>query len=94
VFMDYQLAKRNIRLHRKYEVQHHATAVNLVAAGVAGAILPSSSIQEGARPGIRKIALTGPIVKRRVMLLRSRSASLSPAAEAFYDLVRQTPVAV
>jgi DNA-binding transcriptional LysR family regulator len=45
--MDYQLAKRNIRVHVKYEVQHHATAVNLVAAGVASAILPSSTIREG-----------------------------------------------
>jgi DNA-binding transcriptional LysR family regulator len=88
VFMDYQLAKRNIRLQGKYEVQHHATAVNLVAAGVGAAILPSSTIREGDRPGIRKIALTGPVVKRRVVLLRPRSGSLSPAAEAFHDLVR------
>jgi DNA-binding transcriptional LysR family regulator len=94
VFMDYQLAKRNIRLHRKYEVQHHATALNLVSAGVAGAILPSSTIREGDRPGIRKIALTGPVVKRRVMLLRPRRGTLSPAAQAFYDLVRDTPVRV
>jgi DNA-binding transcriptional LysR family regulator len=94
VFMDYQLAKRNIRLHGKYEVQHHATAVNLVAAGVASAILPSSTIQEGDRPGLRKITLTGPVVKRRVVLLRPRRGSLSPAAEAFYDLVRRTPLKV
>lgn len=92
VFMDYQLAKRNIRLQRKYEVQHHATAINLVAAGVAAAILPSSNIREGDRPGVRKIPLTAPVVKRRVMLLRSRTASLSPAAEAFYELVRKTQI--
>jgi DNA-binding transcriptional LysR family regulator len=94
VFMDYQLAKRNIRLDRKYEVQHHATALNLVTAGVAAAILPSSTIQEGDRPGIRKIPLTGPVVKRRVTLLRPRRGTPSPAAEAFYDLVRTTRVAV
>jgi len=90
LLMDYQLAKRNIRVHVKYEVQHHATAVNLVAAGVAGAILPSSAIREGDRPGLRKIPLGQPTVKRRVMLLRPRRASLSPAAEAFHALIRRT----
>ncbi len=90
LLMDYQLAKRNIRVHVKYEVQHHATAVNLVAAGVGGAILPSSAIREGDRPGLRKIPLGQPTVKRRVMLLRPRRASLSPAAEAFHALIRRT----
>lgn len=92
IFMDYQLAKRSIRVHVKYEVQHHATAVNLVAAGVAGAILPSSAIEEGDRPGLRKIALAHPTVKRRVVLLRQRRATLSPAAEAFYEQIRRTPL--
>lgn len=92
--MDYQLAKRNIRVHVKYEVQHHATAVNLVAAGVASAILPSSTIREGDRPGIRKIALGGPTVKRRVVLLRAGHGSLSPAAEAFHALIRKAKLAV
>ena len=89
LFMDYQLAKRNIRVHAKYEVQHHATAVNLVAAGVASAIMPASAIQEGDRPGIRTIALAQPTVKRRVVLLRAKQASLSPAAEAFHALLRK-----
>jgi DNA-binding transcriptional LysR family regulator len=90
IAMDYQLAKRNLRVHVKYEVQHHATAVNLVAAGVASTILPSSTIREGDRPGIRKIALGGPTVKRRVVLLRARQGSLSPAAEAFHALIRKS----
>ncbi|HET8747254.1 MAG TPA: LysR family transcriptional regulator [Ramlibacter sp.] len=94
VVMDYQLARHNVRLDAKYEVDHHATAVNLVAAGVGAAILPASTIREGDRPGIRKIPLTAPVVKRRVVLLRARRGSLSPAAEAFYELVRSTPVKV
>lgn len=93
LFMDYQLAKRNIRVHVKYEVQHHATAVNLVAAGVASAILPSSTIREGDRPGMRKIPLGNPTVKRRVVLLRPKRGSLSPAAEAFHALLRRTALA-
>lgn len=92
VFMDYQLAKQGIRLQGHYEVQHHATAVNLVAAGVGSAILPSSAFEEGDRPGVRKIPLTQPTVKRKVSLLRTRRGGLSPAAQAFHDLLRGTPL--
>ena len=94
VFMDYQLAKRGIRLHGNYEVQHHATAINLVAAGVGSAILPASTIREGDRPGLRKIALTQPVVRRKVVLLQRRDAVLSPAAEAFRELMAQAPIEV
>lgn len=92
VFMDYQLAKQGIRLQGHYEVQHHATAINLVAAGVGSAILPSSAFEEGDRPGVRKIPLTQPTVKRKVSLLRTRHGGLSPAAQAFHDLLRETPL--
>jgi DNA-binding transcriptional LysR family regulator len=92
VFMDYQLAKRGIRLQGNYEVQHHATALNLVAAGVGSAILPSSTFKEGDRPGLRKITITQPTVKRKVVLLRRARGSLSPAAEAFHELLRKTPL--
>jgi len=90
-FMDYRLAERGIRLQAKYEVQHHATALNLVAAGVGSAVLPSSTVLEGDRPGLRKIALTGPSVKRKLVLLRPRRSTLSPAAEAFHALLRRFP---
>jgi DNA-binding transcriptional LysR family regulator len=88
IFMDYQLAKRGIRLHGNYEVQHHATAVNLVAAGVGSAILPSSTFREGDRRGVHKIPLTSPVVRRKVVLLRPARSTLSPAAEAFFNLIR------
>ena len=86
MFLDYQLAQRGIRLSGHYEVQHHATAINLVAAGVGCAILPASTFENGDRPNVVKIPLTGPVVKRRVTLLRRKPASLSPAAEAFHAL--------
>lgn len=89
VFMDYQLAKRGIRLQGRYEVQHHATAINLVAAGVGAAILPSSTFQPGDRPGVRKIPLTHPVVRRQVVLLQRRDHALSPAALAFRRLIEQ-----
>lgn len=90
VFMDYQLAKRGISLSGAYEVQHHATAVSLVAAGVGSAILPASTLREGDRSGIRCIPLLGPVVKRKVILLKRKNTTLSPAAQAFFNLVQET----
>lgn len=87
VFMDYQLAKRGISLSGAYEVQHHATAISLVAAGVGCAILPASTFKEGDRPGVRRIPLVSPVVKRKVILVRKRNSTLSPAAEAFHKLI-------
>jgi DNA-binding transcriptional LysR family regulator len=89
VFMDYQLAKHGIRLNGNYEVQHHATAINLVAAGVGCAILPSSTLNDGDRPHVRKITLKNPVVKRKVALLRHKNSSLSPAAQAFFELIQK-----
>jgi len=89
VLMDYQLAQHGIHLNGNYEVQHHATAINLVAAGVGCAILPSSTMNDGEQAHIRKIALSDPTVKRKVTLLRHKNTSLSPAAEAFFKLIQK-----
>jgi len=91
-FIDYRLAERGIHLRAKYEVQHHATAVNLVAAGVGSAVLPASTFREGDRPGLRKIPFSCPPVQRKVVLLRRRVSTLSPAVEAFRALVRSFPL--
>lgn len=90
VLMDYQLAKHGIHLNGNYEVRHHATAINLVAAGVGCAILPSSTLNDGERPHIHKIPLKDPAVKRKVTLLRHKNTSLSPAAEAFFKLIQKS----
>lgn len=87
VFLDYQLARRGISLTGAYEVQHLSTAIGLVAAGVGTAILPSSTLEDGARPGLCRVPLTGPVVKRKITLFRRRNSTLSPAASAFHELL-------
>lgn len=91
IFIDYQLAKRGIRLDGNYEVQHHATALNLVSAGVGCAILPSSTSGDGERPAIVRIPLRGPVVRRKIVLSRKRGVTLSPAAQAFCDVAMRQP---
>ena len=46
--LDTALAAVRPKLQSQYEVQHSATALGLVAAGVAAAIVPSRAVQEGA----------------------------------------------
>ena len=90
--MDYQLAKRGISLTGAYEVQHHATAINLVAAGVGCSILPSSSCGENDRIGVIRIPLVDPVVKRKVVLIQRKGSTLSPAASAFCDVLKKVSV--
>ena len=86
--LDAALAKRNVELHARYEVQRSSTAVGLVAAGVAAAIVPSLAVQEGAHPKLRVVALTDPVVARTLVLIARKTAHLSPAAQALYDMIR------
>jgi DNA-binding transcriptional LysR family regulator len=86
--LDAALAKRNLNLQAHYEVQRSSTAVGLVAAGVAAAIVPSLAIQEGTHPKLRIVPLVDPVVARTLVLVARKTAHLSPAAQALYDMIR------
>jgi DNA-binding transcriptional LysR family regulator len=87
--LDYQLARKRVSLNSMYEVQHLSTAIALVSAGVGTAILPSSTIQEGTYPMVRRVPLIAPIIKRTVILIRKKNTSLSPATKVFYDMLAE-----
>ncbi len=87
LLIEYHLLTHGVRTGRAYEVQYHSTAVSLVEAGVGCAVLPWSALGPSGRSAIRRIELVGPMVHRRVMLFTRRSSSLSPSAQAFFDLV-------
>ncbi|HVM95873.1 MAG TPA: LysR family transcriptional regulator [Candidatus Acidoferrales bacterium] len=86
--LDASLAARDLKLQSHYEVQRSSTAVGLVAAGVAAAIVPSLAIQRGTHPNIKVIGLTDPVVSRSLVLLTRKTSHLSPAAQALYDMMR------
>ena len=87
LLIEYHLLTNGVSTSGDYGVQYHSTAVNLVEAGVGCAVLPWSVLGAGVRPHIKRIRLGGPTVHRRVMLFTRKQASLSPAAQAFMDLV-------
>jgi len=86
--LDAALAKRHLELDAHYEVQHSSTALGLVAAGVAPAVVPSLAFEATAYPSLREVALVDPVVARSLVLVSRRTARLSPAAQALYDLIR------
>lgn len=77
-----------VRLHVVHEVSLLTTAVALAANGLAVAVVPSSL----AAPGLAVRRLTRPVVERHTALVHKQDRSLSPAAQAFADLVLQGAV--
>lgn len=76
-----------VTLRLQYEVQHSATAVGLVAEGIAAAIVPQLALHKGAYPRLRAIRLIDPVVSRTLVLVARKSAKLSPAAQVLYDMI-------
>jgi DNA-binding transcriptional LysR family regulator len=87
--LDAALGTRGIHLHAMYEVQRSSTAVGLVAQGVAAAVVPSLALQKGSYPNLRTVALTDPVIARRLVLVVRKTATLSPAAQALYDMLKE-----
>ncbi len=81
------LGEARVALRSVFEVQRSSTAVGLVAQGIGVAVVPSLAIQAGAYPNIRVVALADPVVTRTFVLIARRSAHLSPAAQALYDMI-------
>jgi DNA-binding transcriptional LysR family regulator len=78
----------NLSLQFQYEVQRSSTAIGLVAAGVAAAIVPNLAIQKGTYPRLRVIKLKEPTISRQLALITRKAGHLSPAARALYDMIK------
>ena len=85
--LDVAIGSGNIVMQPHYEVQRSSTAVGLVAEGIGAAVVPSLAIQKGAYPRINVVRLIDPVVSRSLVLVSRRNASLSPAAQALYEMI-------
>jgi len=86
--LDLAVGARKVTLDPHYEVQRSSTAVGLVAEGIAPAVVPSLAVQKGAFPRIKAVRLVDPVVSRSLVLIRRRTAHLSPAAQGLFDMIR------
>jgi DNA-binding transcriptional LysR family regulator len=85
--VELELARVGVSLQSHFEVQRSSTAVGLVAKGVAAAIVPELAIEKGTYPRVKTIPVISPIIFRSLSLVSRQNAVLSPAAQAFYDLI-------
>ena len=85
--LDVALESSELALRSFYEVQRSSTAVGLVAQGVGAAVVPALALQKGAYATVRTVELTQPVVSRTLVLVARKTAQLSPAAQALYDMI-------
>jgi LysR family transcriptional regulator, carnitine catabolism transcriptional activator len=77
-----------VQLRIVHEVSLLTTAVALAESGLGVAVVPSSMLgRGGGRAGLVARKLTRPAVPRNVAVIHKQERSLSPAAQAFADLL-------
>jgi DNA-binding transcriptional LysR family regulator len=71
------------------EVEHLATVTGMVAAGLGISVVPALTLFHFERPGlvVRRLPLPG--LRRRILIVRRKTAPLSVAAQALLALMRE-----
>lgn len=87
--LSYALSHMKLDLRGTFEAQHASTALGLVATGGGIAILPSMTRRKGTYSRVRLIPVVDPVVERELAVVKRRGTTLSPAAEALYDMVSE-----
>ncbi len=81
-----RLSHRPVAFH---EVNHVATLIQLVQAGLGVGAVPSLSLNDPSRLGVVGIPLIKPAIHRMLGLISRREQPLSPSAAALYALLRK-----
>ncbi len=87
LLLDHALARVPDRPEVIYETEHVTTMLSLVEAGLGVAAVPSLAMPGPDHPLLVGMPLDGPVVTRRIGLIRRRDGSLSPAARHLYEFV-------
>lgn len=87
--IDDALGSRRESMDWRYEVQHVATAVSMVLAGVGLTVVPRLAVDVMGTPGIAAVPLERPGIVRTIGILSRRGVPLSPAAESLAELIRK-----
>jgi DNA-binding transcriptional LysR family regulator len=82
-------AEAGLTLRPAYEATYMSTAVALVRAGLGIGVLPATAVDLRMAPLLETRPIEAPAMQRRILMLRRRGASLSPAADALAEAIRQ-----
>lgn len=70
------------------EVRHVPALVSLVEAGIGVGVVPHLAIAEGKQATLKTVPIIDPKIVRTIGVTKRRGRPLSPAAQAFHDLLR------
>lgn len=87
MLIDQALAGATARPRWSVEVRHVPALVSLVEAGMGVGVVPRLAVPTSAQGRIVGIPLTEPRIARTIGTIRRRGRPLSPAAQAFHDLL-------
>lgn len=83
-----QLTRAGLDPRGRFVAESTPTAIALCAAGVGAAILPATSSPGVFAGGLIEVPIVDPVVHRTISLVRRRHETLTPAAAAFYELLK------
>lgn len=86
--IDDALGSRRESMTWRYEVQHVATAIGMVQAGVGLTVVPRLGIDLADEPGLAAVTLRNPGIVRTIGIVARRGHPLSPAAAALAGLIQ------
>ena len=87
ILIDEALGGRREKMNWRYEVQHIATTIGFVRAGLALALMPEFVLKGADVPGLVGVPLRNPTVTRTLGMLTRKGVPLSPAAEDLRSII-------
>jgi DNA-binding transcriptional LysR family regulator len=87
--IDDALGRRRESLDWRFEVQHVATAVSMVLAGIGLTVVPRLAIDPAATPGLAEVPLRHPQITRTIGVLSRRNQPLSASGSALLAIIRR-----
>jgi LysR family transcriptional regulator, carnitine catabolism transcriptional activator len=84
------LEQEGLSISLACEANYMSTAVGMVRAGLGVSILPQSAVDTASCEGIGVEPINAPGLTRRIGLIRKASRSLSPAAERFVAVLKES----
>lgn len=88
--IDQSAAQAGIHLNVAHEVSLLSTALWMTACGMAPSVMPAAYARYGNDPSVVAKPLVGPKVSRDIYVLVKAGRSLSPAAQQFVAVLKQT----
>lgn len=83
------LKRERIQPKIAYETNYMSTAVSMVRAGLGIAILPEFASSEEHSGDIRTVAISKPLLSRKIEVITRKDRSLSPAAVKMTELLKE-----